>query len=150
MLLSKESQICASFLEFILNMAEKNYEVGYCKPPNRFSSTNQPLKHGRHQGRTPSDWLRILNKTKIDFQNPFTGKVEKGNPDLIAAIELILQVTQDKSLKAIKEYFDRREGKAIQKLIGEGFTNPEGKIIIIYANKPAEVNSNTESRIPTA
>lgn len=81
----------------------------------RFTSANQPVKNGRHKGSTPTDWLRKLSRTKIDFLNPLTGKTEKGMVNLVVAIQLILKATQDSDLPSIREYFDRIDGKVMDK-----------------------------------
>jgi hypothetical protein len=85
----------------------------------QFTSEYQPKKNGRHKGRTPTDWLRRLSHTKIDFQNPLTGKSDKAEINLVVAIQLILKATQDSDLPSIKEYFDRLDGKVIQQIKGE-------------------------------
>ena len=91
-----------------------NYNI---KP--RFTSENQPPNRGRKKGSSPTDWLRRLSHTKINFQNPLTGKVEKGEVALVTAIQLVLKATQDGDLGAMKEIFDRLDGKVVQKLLNE-------------------------------
>jgi len=88
-------------------------------PKKLFTSEYQPKKNGRHKGRTPTDWLRKLSHTKIEFQNPLTGKVDKEEVNLVVAIQLILKATQDSDLPSIREYFDRLDGKVPQELKGE-------------------------------
>lgn len=116
-----------------------NYNV---KP--RFTSENQPANRGRHKGSTPTDWLRKLSHTKINFKNPLTGKVERGEVNLVVAIQLILKATQDSDLPSIREYFDRMDGKVAQTLLGEGFSG-ETKIILVT---PKERKENA-SRVDT-
>ena len=99
--------------------------------PHRFTSTNQPAKRGRHKGSSPTDYLKKLSRTKINFHNPITNKDEIGEVNLVVAIQLILKATQDSDLPSIREYFDRLDGKTPQKLIGEGFGG-DTKIIFIY------------------
>ena len=105
----------------------------------RFTSENQPKKRGRHKGPTATDWLRRLSHTKISFQNPLTGKVEKEEINMVVAIQLILKATQDSDLPSIREYLDRLDGKVPQKLIGEGMAQ-ETKVIVVYPQefKPKE------------
>jgi hypothetical protein len=86
----------------------------------KFTSDYQPKKNGRHKGSTPTDWLRRLSHTKIDFKNPLTGLVEKGEVNLIVAIQLILKATQDSDLPSIREYFDRIDGKVMEKIEHSG------------------------------
>jgi len=81
----------------------------------QFTSTYQPKKNGRHKGRTPTDWLRRLSHTKINFHNPITNKDEQGEVNLIVAMQLILKATQDSDLPSIREYFDRIDGKVVDK-----------------------------------
>jgi len=95
----------------------------------QFTSENQPKKNGRKKGSSATDWLRRLSHTKINFQNPITGLPDKAEVNFVAALQLVLKVTQDGDLAAIKEYFDRLDGKVPQKLEGEGF----GDITNIYA-----------------
>lgn len=100
------------------------------KSQKRFSSTYQPKKNGRHKGRSPTDWLRKLSHTRINFHNPLTNKDEIGEVNLVVAIQLILKATQDSDLASMREYFDRLDGKVPQKLLSEGFGG-ETKIIIV-------------------
>lgn len=102
----------------------------------RFTSSNQPAKRGRHKGSSPTDWLRKLSRTKIDFQNPLTGKVDKAPISLVVAIQLILKATQDSDLPSIKEYFERIDGKVAQKIIDEGLGDT--RIIIIRDGNKTE------------
>ena len=81
----------------------------------QFSKDYQPKKNGRHKGSTPTDWLRRLSHSKINFQNPLTGKPDKAEVNLIVAIQLILKATQDSDLPSIREYFDRIDGKVTDK-----------------------------------
>lgn len=101
--------------------------------PYRFTSTNQPANGGRKKGSSPTDYLKKLSRTKINFHNPLTNKDEIGQVNLVVAIQLILKATQDSDLPSIREYFDRLDGKIPQKLVGEGF-NTENKIINIILN----------------
>lgn len=87
--------------------------------PFNFTSANQPPNRGRKKGRSPTDWLKKLSHTKIDFQNPLTGKPDKAEINLVVAIQLILKATQDSDLPSIREYFDRLDGKVIQQIKGE-------------------------------
>lgn len=86
--------------------------------PFRFTSANQPPNRGRKKGRSPTDWLKKLAHTKVDFLNPLTGKEEQGEINLVIAIQLILKATQDSDLPSIREYFDRVDGKVTQKTEG--------------------------------
>lgn len=81
----------------------------------RFSSEYQPKTQGRHKGSTPTDWLRKLSRVKIDFLNPMTGQTDKGEVNLVVAMQLILKATQDSDLASIKEYFDRIDGKVLDR-----------------------------------
>jgi hypothetical protein len=85
----------------------------------QFTSEYQPKKNGRHKGRTPTEWLKKLSHTKINFNNPLTGLTDKGEVNLVVAIQLILKATQDSDLPSIREYFDRLDGKVPQELKGE-------------------------------
>ena len=100
--------------------------------PYAFTSTNQPKNRGRKKGSSPTDYLKKLSRTKINFHNPLTNKDEIGQVNLVVAIQLILKATQDSDLPSIKEYFDRLDGKIPQKLLGEGFG--ETKLINIILN----------------
>ena len=81
----------------------------------QFTAEYQPKKNGRHKGSTPTDWLRRLSHTKINFHNPITGKDDKNEVNLVVALQLILKATQDSDLPSIREYFDRIDGKVVQK-----------------------------------
>ena len=81
----------------------------------KFSSEYQPKKNGRHPGPTATDILRKLAHTKIDYHNPFSGKKDNADINTVVAIQLILKATQDSDLPSIKEYFDRVDGKVVDK-----------------------------------
>jgi len=120
---------------------------GYCDPPNRFSSTNQPLHRGRPKGTSPTEWLRKLAKTKIDFQNPLTGKPDKAPVALVVAIQLILKATQDSDLPSIKEFFDRMDGKVAQEILGKGLADTVYHVINFNGNGKPKDSINTSSRV---
>jgi hypothetical protein len=84
--------------------------------PNIFSSENQPKKHGRQHGRSPTEWLRYFAKHYVKGTNPLSGKVENLETNAIVALQLILKATQDSDLPSIKEYFDRIDGKVVEKV----------------------------------
>jgi len=100
--------------------------------PYRFTSANQPAKRGRHKGSSPTDYLKKLSRTKIDFHNPLTGKTDRAPVSLIVAIQLVLKATQDSDLPSIKEYFDRLDGKIPQVLEHSGeIKSGETKVYVI-------------------
>ena len=105
-----------------------------------FSSTYQPKKQGRNKGSTPTDWLRRLSHTKVSFHNPITGKTDKGEVNLVVAMQLILKATQDSDLPSIKEYFDRIDGKVFDQIkhLVTGFKRIEVKHIQREKNKDAD------------
>jgi len=124
---------------------------GYCDPPNRFSSTNQPSHQGRHKGSTLTDILRKLLKKKIMYEDPETKQMVKGRINQVVMLRLLLNATQGEN-EAIKEILDRIDGKTAQKLIGEGFGDT--KIIVVYPEgyKPkeqvADHSQNISGRLP--
>jgi len=95
----------------------------------KFSKDYQPKKK-RSPGRGPTQWLNYFANRKTDCQNPFNGKTEKLPIDAIVAIKHILKCTQDDEMNAIKEYYDRRDGKVPQKIEGELRFNQLGDVII--------------------
>jgi hypothetical protein len=114
----------------------------------RFSSTNRPKHNGRPRGSSPTDWLRKLSKTKINFQNPITGLPDKAEVSYVVALQLILKATQDSDLPSIREYLDRIDGKVAQTLVNEGsIPGNELKIIVIHPQTKKEetpiYNGNT-------
>jgi hypothetical protein len=102
---------------------------------NRFSPTHQPINHNKNR---PKKYLtpllkKYLNK-KIDYEDPGTKKIIHGKVKDAIVWRLLLNAAQGDNT-AIKEIFDRLEGKAEQKLIGEGFAG-DTRIFII---SPKEV-----------
>lgn len=120
---------------------------GYCDPPNRFSSANQPAGRGRPKGSTTLTCiLKKLLEKKISYEDPETKKQIKGKIGMVIALRLILNACQGEN-EAIKEIIDRVDGKATQKLVGEGL-NKDNKIVVVYsANcKPkSKIISNNKS-----
>lgn len=94
-----------------LESTPKKKEVGYCKPPNRFSSTNQP-KHnpGRPKGISLTTLLKKHLEKKISYEDPETQKIIKGRVQDAIVWRLILNATQGDN-QAIKEIFERVDGK---------------------------------------
>lgn len=115
--------------------------------PYRFTSTNQPKNRGRKKGRSPTDWLKKFACTKIPFQNPFTGKVENIEVSCAVAIQLILKATQDGDLPSIKEYFDRIDGKVVERIKGEGFNNITKIKIEVVRNGSKDESNNRLGQI---
>ena len=111
-------------------MEKKDYKVGYCKPPNRFSSTNQPKNRG-HRGISLVSLLKKYLKKKIKYEDPETNLIIQGRVADAVVWRLILNATQGDNT-ALKEIFERIDGKAIQELIGKGFG---GTDIHIYPQK---------------
>lgn len=95
--------------------------AGYCDPPNRFSSTNQPTGRGRPKGSISivTELKRLLKK-KIKYEDPETKLMVNGKILRVIALRLILNACQGEN-EAIKEILDRIDGKTVQKLLGEGF-----------------------------
>lgn len=104
-------------------------KVGYCNPPNRFSSTNQPKHHpGRPKGISLTTLLKKCLEKNIKYIDPETQQMIKGKVKDAIVWRLILNATQGED-KAIKEVFERIDGKVVQELKGEGFG---GNTIFIY------------------
>ncbi len=100
--------MCACFfLEIDLKMP------GYCDPPNRFSSTNQPIN--RHTNKGPY-FLPLLKKflnKKIRYIDPETDKKIKGRVKDAVLWRLILNATQGDN-HAIIHILDRVDGKVAE------------------------------------
>ena len=111
----------------------------------KFSSTNQPKKHGRNPGRTVTDWMRLIAKSTVKGLNPITGVTEDLSGNQVVAIKLFQKIWQDDDLGAMREWLDRLEGRVTQKLVGEGFEQPIHNIINFNGNgKP---NNSANSRV---
>ena len=89
-------------------------------PRKLFTSDYQSPNRGRKKGSTPTDWLRRLSHTKVNFHNPITGKKDKAEVNLVVALQLILKATQDSDLPSIKEFFDRIDGKVKDEIMYSG------------------------------
>lgn len=117
-----------------LEKNSKNKKVGYCNPPNRFSSTNQPVyRPGRPKGPSLTTLLKKCLEKKINYEDPETQKIIRGKVKDAVVWRLILNATQGDN-QALKEIFERIDGKTAQRLIGEGFGG-ETKIIIVRPNE---------------
>lgn len=92
-----------------LNLKEPK-KAGYCNPPNRFSSENQPENRGRPKGQLLTTLLRKYLEKNISFEDPETQKIVKGKVKDAIVWRLILNATQGDN-QAIKEIFERLEGK---------------------------------------
>lgn len=110
----------------------------------RFTSENQPKKHGRNRGRTVTDWMRIIAKSTIQGLNPITGVTEPLTGNQIVAIKLFQKIWQDEDTAAMREWIDRLEGKVAQKVIGEGFEN---RLINIIHNNGKSTEENLITKI---
>ena len=121
--------------------------AGYCDPPNKFSSTNQPT---RRRGPSVIKYLNKLLKKKINYEDPETKLMLKGPIALVIALREILNACQGDQ-NAIEDIIDRVDGKTIQKVLNEGFGDT--KIIIIRdGNKTENISgqiSVLRSEIPS-
>lgn len=82
------------------------------------SSTHQP-KHRTPRGKSPTTYLELLMKHKIDALSPIDGKKKKLSGAEIIAIKLFIKATQDDDLGALKEIFDRIDGKQKEILLDQ-------------------------------
>jgi len=91
-----------------------------------------------HKGPYLIPLLRKFLEKKISFEDPETQKIIKGKVKDAIMWRLLLNAAQGDNV-AIKEVLDRLDGRAIQKIIGEGF-NSDTKIVIVYPQgwKPKE------------
>jgi len=88
---------------------------------HRFSKTNPPKPHTqKHPNGYFLPLLKRFLKKKINYIDPETNETIKGKVKDAVVWRLILNATQGDN-EAIKEIFNRLDGKTPQKLIGEGF-----------------------------
>ena len=93
-----------------LNLKEEK-DTGYCKPPNKFSATNQPKNHpGRPKGISLTTLLKNCLEKKIKYEDPETQQIINGRVKDAIVWRLILNATQGDN-HAIKEILDRIDGR---------------------------------------
>jgi hypothetical protein len=105
--------------------------AGYCDPPNKFSSTNQPKHHIGRRGRYLTPLLRKILEKKITFKNPGTKQMMEITVAEAIAWCLIIKALQG-DIHAIKEIFDRVDGKVGQKTIDKDLQ--QGTKVIVFRN----------------
>jgi len=90
-------------------------------PPieHRFSSTNQPKKNGRKPGVSVLTELKKLLNGEIKYDNPVTGREEKGQVGKVIALRHALNAVQGEH-NAITDILDRTDGKPVQPTSHEG------------------------------
>ncbi len=91
------------------NLKTKDYTVGYCKPPNRFSSTNQP-KNKTHRGPSVVTELKKILEKKIDYEDPTLKKHIKGKIKTALALRYVYNGLEGET-NAIEGIIDRMDGK---------------------------------------
>ena len=106
-------------------------------PATQFPVNRPYAPNAGHKGPYLIPLLRRFLEKKIDFEDPDTKKIIHGKVKDAIIWRLLLNAAQGDNL-AIKEILDRMEGKAIQKLIGEGFGG-DTKIFVI---RPEIKNEN--------
>ena len=95
-------------------------KVGNCKPPReyQFSATRRPGDLPNHNKNRPKQYLTPLLKKflskEINYQDPETQKIIRGRVKDAIVWRLILNGSEGET-NAIKEIFDRLEGKLLQK-----------------------------------
>ena len=89
--------------------------AGYCDPPNRFSSTNQPTR--RRGPSVLAELKKLLNK-KISYEDPATHKQVRGTIAHCLAIRHIYNGLQGEN-NAIVDIMNRIDGKIAPKIQGE-------------------------------
>ena len=123
--------------------------AGYCDPPNRFSSTNQP-KSGRGRPKGSVSLVAILKKfleRKIKFEDPETQKIIQGRVKDAVVWRLLLNACHGEN-EAIKEILNRIDGKLTETLIDQSQDNRK---TFVYLDSKAikEKNADRNNRIKT-
>jgi hypothetical protein len=110
------------------------------EPPRdkRFPVNRPPRPHTKKH---PNGYficrLRRFLKKHINYEDPETQKIIKGEVGEAVLWRLILNATQGET-PAIKEILDRVDGKVTQKLEGEGFEN---NIQVLMVNNAKDIHS---------
>ena len=117
---------------------------GYCDPPNRFSSTNQPKHHAGPRGHYLVPLLRKALAKKVNFQDPDTKRMIKIPVAEAIALRLIFNGLQG-DIRAIKEIMDRVDGKVTQKSSNELYGTVVMMPTIKRGGKPVEYKIGDES-----
>ncbi len=115
---------------------------GYCDPPNRFSSTNQPTKR---RGPSVIKYINKLLKKKINYEDPETKLMLKGPIALVIALREVLNACQGDQ-NAIEDIIDRVDGKTIQKILNEG--NSDTRIIIVTNGRDTDKTKDIPREVP--
>ena len=109
--------------------------------------TRFPVNRKDHTQKGPylTSFLKRCLKKKISFEDPETQKIIKGKVKDAIVWRLILNATQGDNI-ALKEIFERIDGKLAQKLIGEGMGGDTKIIIIRDGNKTENISGRISVR----
>ena len=120
---------------------------GYCDPPNRFSSTNQPKGPRTARGPYLTPFLKKCLNKSIDFEDPDTKKIIHGKVKHAIVWRLILNAAQGDNV-AIREVFDRIDGKVAHEIKGDALKTQNQPIYkIVHFNDIGKTKVTPSSRV---